>query len=154
MKETRKKRISTLYMREVSLMLLNEVKDPRIGFVTVTSCEVSDDLAFAKVKFSILGADKDLNLTMHGLRTVAKHIQGEIARRLRLRTTPTLAFEFDPGVQKSIRIMQLLRKDVEGAEPDTQLPYVSAAVPDFSEDDYDISEELLKGDDAADDPDT
>jgi ribosome-binding factor A len=148
MKETRKKKISELYMREVSLMLLSELKDPRIGFVTITSCEVTDDFAFAKVKFSVLGGDKDLNLTLHGLRSAARQMQGEIARRLRLRTTPFLTFEFDPGVQKSIRVMQLLRKDTEGAEPDNQLPFVSEVVPDQTGEDDDISADFLEPDEA------
>lgn len=137
MKETRKRKLGELYMREVSMMLLKEIKDPRIGFVTITSCEITNDLAFAKVKFSVLGDDKVLSLAFHGLRSAAKHMQGEIARRLRLRSTPTLVFDFDPGVQKSIRVMQLLSQEYDGEQPDSQLPFVSSVIPGDDDDESD-----------------
>ncbi|MFA4986620.1 MAG: 30S ribosome-binding factor RbfA [Candidatus Brocadiia bacterium] len=128
MKDLRRKKISALYKEEVAQMLLTEIKDPRIGFITVTDCEVSGDLSVAKVKISVLGGDKDLSLTMHGLDSCRKLIQSVVARRLRLRIAPMLKFEFDSGVQKSIRIAQLLAEELQGTKNINQLPYVSSVV--------------------------
>ncbi len=133
MKETRRKRISVLYKQEVSRMIHTELKDPRIGFVTVTDCEVSADLSIAKVKISVLGGDKELKLTMHGLNSSRGFVQSEVARRLRLRSTPQLRFEFDPGVQKSIRVAQLLREEAEGRPVEPQIPFASSVIPDDGE---------------------
>ncbi len=134
MKEERRIRISALYMQEVSKMIQTELKDPRIGFVTVTDCSVALDFSVAKVKVSVLGGDKELKLTLHGLNSSRKFIQSEVSRRLRLRSTPQLSFEFDPGVQKSIRISQLLREQELGRTIDPQLPYVSSVLPEDEDD--------------------
>jgi ribosome-binding factor A len=128
MKDLRRKKISALYKEEVAQMLLTEIKDPRIGFITVTDCDVSGDLSVAKVKISVLGGDKDLTLTMHGLDSCRKLIQSVVARRLRLRIAPVLKFEFDAGVQKSIRISQLLAEELQGTKSVNQLPYVSSVL--------------------------
>ncbi|MDZ7816231.1 MAG: 30S ribosome-binding factor RbfA [Planctomycetota bacterium] len=129
MKYSRVERLNQLYRQEVSKMILTELRDPRIGFVTVVSASVDRYLERALVRVSVLGGDKDVKLTLRGLNSAASRMQGEIARRLKLRSTPILTFEFDPGVQKSIRVEQLLRKDSEGVEPDTQLPYASDVLP-------------------------
>ena len=146
MKYSRVKRLNQLYKQEISKMVLTELRDPRIGFVTVVSASVDQYLEKAVVRVSVLGGDKDVKLTLHGLNSAASRLQGEIARRLKLRNTPILRFEFDAGVQKSIRVEQLLRKDAEGEEPDEQLPFASQALPtetepvtddDDSEEDFD-----------------
>ena len=137
MKEARRIRLNELYKQEVSKMILVELKDPRIGFVTVVSCDIAGDLSTVKARISVLGGDKELSLTLHGLNSSAPMMQGEISRRLRLRTTPFLSFEFDPGIQKSIRITQLLKEENEGKEADLQIPYASAVLPNEDDDDDD-----------------
>ena len=135
MKEGRRIRLNQLYKQEVSKMILTELKDPRIGFVTVVSCDISGDLSQVKARISVLGGDKELSLTLHGLNSSAPMMQGEIARRMRLRTTPFLSFEFDPGIQKSIRITQLLDLENKGKEMDQQIPFASQVLPNEELDD-------------------
>ena len=98
-------------IREVSSeTILFELRDPRVKLVTVTRAEVSGDLQHAKVYVSIMGTDKEQQLTLHGLRHAAGFIQSKLARRLQTRFTPTLSFVLDKGVKNSIEMTRLINE--------------------------------------------
>jgi ribosome-binding factor A len=92
---------------EIADILMRKIKDPRIGFVTVTDVEVADDLRNAKVFVSIYGGDKDK--TLKGLESASAFIRSELGRRMRMRYTPEILFRFDKTVEQGAHIMELLR---------------------------------------------
>ncbi len=91
---------------EIADILMRKIKDPRIGFVTVTDVEVSDDLRNAKVFVSIYGDDK--KKTLSGLESAAPFIRLELGRRMRMKFMPELLFRFDNTVEQGAHIMELL----------------------------------------------
>jgi ribosome-binding factor A len=95
-------------VRQVLSEAVGELKDPRIGFVTVTGVDTSPDLRHARVYVSVLGNDRKRAQSLRGL--VAAHgvLQRRLARELRMKRTPQLAFEYDPAVERGIRMTQLI----------------------------------------------
>ena len=87
---------------------VGELKDPRIGFVTVTGVETSRDLRHAKVFVSVLGSERKRAQTLAGLSAAHGVLQSRLARELRMKRTPTLAFEYDPSVEGGVRMSQLI----------------------------------------------
>jgi ribosome-binding factor A len=105
-------------VREVlSDAIAKELKDPRIGFVTVTAVNTSRDLRHARVYVSVLGDDRARAETLDGLRSAHGYLQGVIASELSLKHTPTLVFEYDETVERAARLTELLqqREDDDGA---------------------------------------
>jgi ribosome-binding factor A len=103
-------RLNEQLKREITDILRSEVKDPRIGFVTVTDVRVSADLSVARVYVSVLGEPREKEETLEGLRAAAPFIRGEIGRRMRIRRAPELRFELDVTLERAMRIEQLLRE--------------------------------------------
>jgi ribosome-binding factor A len=95
-------------VREVISEALGELKDPRIGFVTVTGVETSPDLRHARVFVSVLGSEAKRTKTLDGLTAAHGVLQARLARELRLKRTPQLAFEYDPTVERGVRMTQLI----------------------------------------------
>ncbi len=95
-------------VREVLAEALGELKDPRIGLVTVTGVVTSADLRQAKVFISVLGSERKRNATMAGLEAAHGVLQARIGRELRLKRTPQLAFEYDPTVERGVRMTRLI----------------------------------------------
>ncbi len=96
-------------MREVlSDAITLSLKDPRIGFVTVTAVETSPDLRRAKVFVSVLQQEKERKLTMQGLVSARAFLQKHVARELRLKNTPTLDFVYDDTAERAQRVERLL----------------------------------------------
>ena len=99
-----------------------ELKDPRIGFVTVTGVKTSSDLRHARVFVSVLGSKKARSASMAGLEAAHGVLQARIAGELRLKRTPQLTFEYDPAVERGVRMTQLIDElapdDADGEEPD------------------------------------
>ena len=87
---------------------LPELKDPRIGFVTVTGVETSPDLRHARVFVSVLGAERKRTQTLAGLQAAHSVLQAQLARELRMKRTPQLAFEYDPSVERGVRMSKLI----------------------------------------------
>ncbi len=100
-------RVRDQMKEEIADILMRKIKDPRIGFVTVTDVEVSDDLRNAKVFVSIFGNDKQR--TLKGLESAAAFIRSELGRRMRMKFMPELLFRFDATVEQGAHIMELLR---------------------------------------------
>jgi len=95
-------------VREVLSEAVGELKDPRIGFVTVTGVETSADLRHATVFVSVLGAESKREQTLAGLAAAHGVLQAQIARELRMKRTPQLTFEYDPTVERGVRMTQLI----------------------------------------------
>lgn len=98
-------------MREVlSAAITKDLKDPRIGFVTVTSVDTSPDLRHANVWVSVLGDDAQRKLTVAGLQSAHGVLQREVARQLRLKHTPQLDFVYDDTAERAARLEQIIRE--------------------------------------------
>ncbi len=95
-------------VRQVLAEALPELKDPRIGLVTVTGVETSPDLRHARVFISVLGSDKKRELTLRGLDAAHGLLQARLAQQLRMKRTPQLAFEYDPSVERGVRMTKLI----------------------------------------------
>ena len=95
-------------VREVLAEAVGELRDPRIGFVTVTGVDTSPDLRHAVVYVSVLGSRRKREATMHGLDAAHGVLQARIAQELRLKRTPQLAFEYDDSVERGVRMSQLI----------------------------------------------
>jgi ribosome-binding factor A len=95
-------------VREVLAEAVGELRDPRIGFVTVTAVKTSPDLRHAVVYVSVLGSEKKRENTLAGLDAAHGVLQARIAQELRLKRTPQLAFEYDDSVERGVRMSQLI----------------------------------------------
>src|SRR5256885_2053070 len=95
-------------IRQVLSEGIGQLKDPRIGFVTVTGVETSADLRHARVFVSVLGAERRRSRTIAGLQAAHAVLQARIASELRLKRTPQLAFEYDPTVERGVRMTKLI----------------------------------------------
>jgi len=106
----RPERLGELIRQQVASFLTGSVRDPRIGFVTVTGVEVSADLGHATVRVSVLGSDEDRARGLEGLTSAARYLRAELSKVLDLRTSPELHFELDRGLEHSLRIDQVLKQ--------------------------------------------
>jgi|SRR5919198_3015477 ribosome-binding factor A len=95
-------------VKEVLSEGVGELKDPRIGFVTVTGVETSSDLRDARVYVSVLGSEKQREKTLAGLAAAHGVLQARLNRELRLKRTPRLTFEYDPTVEHGVRMSRLI----------------------------------------------
>ena len=103
-------------VREVLSETIGELKDPRIGFVTVTGVETSTDLRHAVVFVSVLGSERKREKSIDGLQAAHGLLQARIARELRMKRTPQLTFEYDPTVERGVRMTQLIDELDPGPE--------------------------------------
>jgi ribosome-binding factor A len=95
-------------VRQVLSEQVGRLKDPRIGFVTVTAVETSWDLRRARVFVSVLGSEGKREQTLAGLEAAHSVLQAALARELRMKRTPQLAFEYDPSVERGVRMTKLI----------------------------------------------
>jgi len=100
---------------EMSRAIIFELKDPRIGFATVTDVEVSGDLRYAKVSVSIMGEEETQEKSIRAIRHAGGFLKKRLAREMASRTVPELSFELDDSVKKSVRISRKL-KDMQENE--------------------------------------
>ncbi|PRX33624.1 ribosome-binding factor A [Orenia metallireducens] len=104
----RPERLAELIKKEVSDLLQKDIKDPRIGFVTVTDVEVSGDLRHAKIFISILNGDKEE--TMAGLEATTGFVRKELGKRIRLRHVPEVIFRYDTTIETGTRVFKILEE--------------------------------------------
>ena len=95
-------------VRQVLSETIGHLKDPRIGFVTVTGVETSPDLRHARVFVSVLGSERKRTQTIDGLQAAHSVLQAQLAQELRLKRTPQLSFEYDPSVERGVRMTKLI----------------------------------------------
>lgn len=119
MEGKRSEKVADLIQKEVSQMLVKTVKDPRIGFVTITKVMVTEDYRLAKVYFSVAGSSEERESSMKGLNSAKGYIRKELGRRINLRYTPEIMFKFDASIEYAIHIgevLQYLQKEKEKDE--------------------------------------
>src|SRR4030042_3008528 len=98
----RSEKVADLIRKEVSEMILKSLKDPRIGFVTITRVAVSEDCRFAKIYFSVMGSLEEREKSAKGLDSAKGYIRKELGRRVGLRYTPEIIFQYDPSIEYAI----------------------------------------------------
>jgi ribosome-binding factor A len=103
-------------VRQVLSEAVGELKDPRLGFVTVTGVRTSPDLRTARVYVSVLGSERKRERSLAALSSAHGVLQARIARELRLKRTPQLSFEYDPTVERGVRMSQLIDELAPGDE--------------------------------------
>ena len=108
MAKRKQKELAELLRREISHILLRELNDPRMGFVTVTRAEVSGDLRSAKVFVTVRGSAGEVSRTMHGLRHARGYVQHLVGERLSIRYTPVLEFLEDEELGRAMRVTKLI----------------------------------------------
>lgn len=106
--QLRIEKLQELIKQEVGKMLLYDIKDPRIGFVTVTEVEMTGDLREAKIFVSVMGNDEQIKNSFEGLQSALGFIRREIGKRIRLRFTPEISFAPDKSLDYSEHIQKLL----------------------------------------------
>jgi ribosome-binding factor A len=108
MPTARMRRVNEAIREILGDAIATELKDPRIGFVTVTEVDTSPDLRSARVYVSVLGSAEEREDSLAGLRSSHGFLQGKIAGAMRMKRTPTLTFEYDESVDRGDRITRLL----------------------------------------------
>ncbi|MCX6358588.1 MAG: 30S ribosome-binding factor RbfA [Armatimonadetes bacterium] len=108
MPSVRQVQVQNLMIQEISDMLYKDLKDPRLGFITITAAEITRDLRYAKVFVSIMGSEDDCAKGLAALRSAAGRIRGEFTRRAHLRVAPEIDFRADEGIPRGARIFELL----------------------------------------------
>ena len=109
MSNMRVHRVGEQIKKELSHLFQHELKDPRIGFVTVTGVEMSGDLQQAKVYISVFGENQQKEDTLQAIEKASGFIRSEIGKRVRLRHTPEITFKIDESIEYGQRIEQLIR---------------------------------------------
>ena len=112
----RQEKLGELIAAELSELLRNRVKDPRVGFASITRVEVSGDLRHAKVFVSVMGTPEEQAATMKGLRNATGYLRHELAERIVLRYMPEINFRLDTSIEEGARILDLIRQVEEEDE--------------------------------------
>jgi ribosome-binding factor A len=110
---SRMRRVDEAVRAVLSDAITQDLKDPRVGFVTVTAVKTSPDLRHARVYVSVLGDDAVREASLTGLESAHGYLQRRVASELRLKHTPALAFEYDETVERGMRINELLEAEGE-----------------------------------------
>ncbi|KYC39886.1 ribosome-binding factor A [Scytonema hofmannii PCC 7110] len=120
--DRRVSRVAELIKREVSQMLLNGIKDDRVGtgMVSVTDVDVSGDLQHAKIYVSIYGSEEAKAETMAGLKSATGYVRSELGARVRLRRTPEVVFIEDRSIERGTKVLSLLNRLQEERKPDEE----------------------------------
>ena len=116
MADGRMRRVDEALREVLSDAITSDLKDPRVGFVTVTAVRTSRDLRHARVYVSVLGDEPTRAATLEGLRSAHGYLQSAISRELKLKRTPTLVFEYDETVERAARLTELIDRGPEAGE--------------------------------------
>ena len=110
MTSRRQEQVADEIRREIGELLLKQIKDPRVGFASVTEVQVSADLRHAHINVSVFGSDAERQSTMEALQHGSGFFRREIGAALKLRYTPTIAFHLDDSLERGDRILRLLNE--------------------------------------------
>ena len=108
----RSRRIAEQIQRELSDIIRVELKDPRVGMITLTDVEMTQDNAHARVFFTVLGQQARIDEAAAGLQHAAGYLRSQLAQRIKIRVLPQLHFEYDASVERGIRLSQLIEAAV------------------------------------------
>lgn len=106
--EARNRKIADAIQRELSELIRLEMRDPRVSMVTLTGVEVARDNSHAKVFFTSLGNEAQVESCQHGLQSAAGFLRSQLAHRLTIRTVPQLHFEIDTSIERGVRLSKLI----------------------------------------------
>ncbi|NPV71275.1 MAG: 30S ribosome-binding factor RbfA [Firmicutes bacterium] len=109
-------RVAEAMKEEISDIIHNHLKDPRIGFASITGVEVSGDLRHARVFVSVLGDDRQKQDTLRGLESAVGFVRSEIGKRIRMRHTPEIVFKLDESIERGIRVSRLIDQEKRGGQ--------------------------------------
>ncbi|PUU93964.1 30S ribosome-binding factor RbfA [Halanaerobium sp.] len=109
-------RVGELLKEEISQIVLREMKDPRIGFVSVTDVEVSGDLRHAKVFISVYGSDKEKEETLEGLHQAKGFVRKLVGERIKIHHTPEIIFRYDDSIENGVHISEIIKDLKESGE--------------------------------------
>jgi ribosome-binding factor A len=115
--ESRRARIADQIQRELAEAIRLELRDPRVGLITLTGVELSGDQSHAKVFFTVLGAESAAQDAAEGLTRAAGFLRTQLAHRLTTRKVPELHFEFDQSVERGVRLSRLIDEAVAPPKP-------------------------------------
>lgn len=118
----RPEKVAERIKEEVSQIIAGDLKDPRVGFVTVTDARVSPDLRHARIYISVMGSDQDIESSLAALRSASGYIRHELGRSLHLMRTPELHFEFDQTAMSAARIEEILKEESEKLRAQEESP--------------------------------
>ncbi len=107
----RQARVGEMIKRDLSEILQKEMRDERVALVTINSVEVTRDFTLAKVFVSCMGDDKEKMLAVKALQGASGFLRGQLGAMLELKTVPTLQFRYDTGVEKGVRMFELLKEE-------------------------------------------
>jgi ribosome-binding factor A len=110
----RVEKLRELIREEVSDIIHRSLKDPRIGFASVTDVELSSDLRHAKIYVSVLGGEQERQRTMEALQNAVGFVRTELSRRIRIYRAPEIQFRLDRSIERGTRVMELLREISQG----------------------------------------
>lgn len=105
---SRSQRVAEQIRRELAELIRLEVKDPRVGFITLTDVEITPDYAHAKVFFTSMKGEEGLDEILAGLRRASGFLRRELGRRVRIHTLPELHFHYDASVERGSRLSRLI----------------------------------------------
>ena len=114
----RKEKLEELIKRKTADFLLTEVKDPRIGFVSVTKVELSKDFSQAEIGVSILGGPRDIRKSLEGLNSAAGYIQRYLGKEISIRHVPKIEFSLDSSLSEGVRMVDLINSLNADSMPD------------------------------------
>ena len=122
MEYPRSYRVGELIHKHISEILARGLKDPRIGFVTITAVDVSPDLRYARIHYTVIGSDKERRDTATGLEKANAYIRRQLASKLTIRHTPELTFIYDESIEYGDRIDSILKEIIDESENDSGDP--------------------------------
>jgi len=108
MEGKRSERVADLVRKEISEMLVRTIKDPRIGFVTITRVTVTDDCRSARIYYSVVGSPDEREQSLEGLNSAKGYIRRELGHRMKLKYTPEIVFQFDSSVEYAVHMGELI----------------------------------------------
>ncbi len=123
MENPRSYRVGELILKHVSEIISRGLKDPRIGFVTLTSVDVSSDLRYARIYYTVIGSDTERSQTAVGIEKATPYIRRQLASKLTIRHTPELTFVYDASIEYGAHIESILKElhnDSENDPGDTE----------------------------------
>lgn len=107
---TRQEKLKGLLKEEISDILRRELKDPRLGFVTVTDAEISPDLSHARVFVTVMGSQEERETNMAVLKKAERFVRRAFGKRVKMKVLPEIEFQFDDSVDRGIRMFELLEQ--------------------------------------------
>jgi ribosome-binding factor A len=115
---SRTRRVGEQIQRELAVLVRDEIKDPRLGMISVSGAEVSRDLSYATVYVSVLGDDKAVTESLAVLNRAAGFLRHRLGQSMRIRSVPQLKFEFDSSLQEGARMDALINEAVSRNRPE------------------------------------